>query len=92
VDAAQAGSYLGAYDVTAHVGDEDDPLTGSFRVVADDDAPGGGGDGDDSGEGGSGDGDSLPRTGGGTAGALTVGLVLTGIGLVLLLRTRRPRA
>ena len=53
---------------------------------------GSGGDGDDSGEGGSGDGDSLPRTGAGTAGALTVGLVLTGIGLVLLLRTRRPRA
>ena len=89
VDASAASSYLGTFDVIAHIDDSDEPLSGSFRVVADDDAPGGGGDGSDDG---SGNGDSLPRTGVSTAGALTIGLILTGVGLTLLLRSRRPQA
>ena len=87
VDASAASSYLGTFDVIAHIDDSDESLSGSFRVVADDDAPGGGGDGD-----GSGDGESLPRTGGGAVGALSLGLLLTGVGLTLLLRSRRPQA
>ena len=89
VDASAASSYLGTFDVIAHIDDSDESLSGSFRVVADDDAPGGGGDGSDDG---SGNGDSLPRTGVSTAGALTIGLILTGVGLTLLLRSRRPQA
>ena len=90
VDASAASSYLGTFDVIAHIDDSDESLSGSFRVVADDDAPGGGGGGGDGD--GSGDGESLPRTGVSTAGALTIGLILTGVGLTLLLRSRRPQA
>src|SRR5699024_3856890 len=99
-------AYLGKYDVEvtgANDTEDEDALTGSFEVVADEDGNGGGTGGDDDGSSdgndddgngdGSGDGGSdLPRTGAELTGlAAGAGLLVLGRTAVVL-ATRRRRS
>ena len=90
--ADNAEAYLGKYDVQvtgANDTEDEDALTGSFEVVADEDGNGGGNDGDDDGNG---DGGSdLPRTGAELTGlAAGAGLLLVG-GAAVVLTMRRKK-
>ena len=103
--ASDPSAYLGKYDVEvtgANDTEDEDALTGSFEVVADEDGNGGGTGGDDDGSSdgndddgngdGSGDGGSdLPRTGAELTGlAAGAGLLVVG-GTAVVLTMRRKR-
>ncbi|KAB1949074.1 trypsin-like serine protease [Brevibacterium linens] len=94
--ASNPEAYLGKYDVEvtgANDTEEEEALTGSFQVVADEDGNGGGDDGDDNGnDDGNGDGGSdLPRTGAELTGlAAGAGLLLVG-GAAVVLTMRRKK-
>ncbi|MBR7502803.1 LPXTG cell wall anchor domain-containing protein, partial [Mycobacterium tuberculosis] len=85
---------IGKYDVSvtgANDTDDESPLTGSFKVVGDDQGNGGGGsdDGKDGGNGGGGS--DLPRTGAELTGlAAGAGLLLVG-GAAVVLTMRRVK-
>ncbi|KHS51758.1 S1 family peptidase [Brevibacterium linens] len=90
--ASNPEAYLGKYDLEvtgANDTEDEDALTGSFEVVADEDGNGGGNDGDDDGNG---DGGSdLPRTGAELTGlAAGAGLLLVG-GAAVVLTMRRKK-
>ncbi|RAG74331.1 hemagglutinin, partial [Burkholderia multivorans] len=89
--ASDPSVYVGKYDVSvtgANDTDEESALTGSFKVVADDQGNGGGSDdGKDGGDGGS----DLPRTGAELTGlAAGAGLLLVG-GAAVVLTMRRVK-
>ncbi len=92
--ASNPSVYVGKYDVSvtgANDTDDESPLTGSFKVVADDQGNGGGGsdDGKDGGNGGGGS--DLPRTGAELTGlAAGAGLLLVG-GAAVVLTMRRVK-
>src|SRR5699024_9721269 len=99
--ASDPSAYLGKYDVEvtgANDTEDEDALTGSFEVVADEDGNGGGTGGDDDGNAddgngdGSGDGGSdLPRTGAELTGlAAGAGLLVVG-GTAVVLTMRRKK-
>src|SRR5699024_7576360 len=103
--ASDPSAYLGKYDVEvtgANDTEDEDALTGSFEVVADEDGNGGGTGGDDDGSSdgndddgngdGSGDGGSdLPRTGAELTGlAAGAGLLVVG-GTAVVLTMRRKK-
>ncbi|AMT93663.1 hypothetical protein A2T55_07645 [Brevibacterium linens] len=94
--ASNPEAYLGKYDVQvtgANDTEDEEALTGSFQVVADEDGKGGGDDGDDNGnDDGNGDGGSdLPRTGAELTGlAAGAGLLLVG-GAAVVLTMRRKK-
>jgi LPXTG-motif cell wall-anchored protein len=91
-NASDPSAYLGQYDLEvtgANDTEDEDALTGSFSVVADEDGNGGGNDGDDDGNG---DGGSdLPRTGAELTGlAAGAGLLVVG-GAAVVLTMRRKK-
>ena len=94
--ASNPEAYLGKYDLEvtgANDTADEEALTGSFQVVADEDGTGGGNDGDDNGnDDGNGDGGSdLPRTGAELTGlAAGAGLLLVG-GAAVVLTMRRKK-
>ena len=95
--ASNPEAYLGKYDVEvtgANDTEEEEALTGSFQVVADEDGNGGGDDGDDNGNddgNGDGGGSDLPRTGAELTGlAAGAGLLLVG-GAAVVLTMRRKK-
>ncbi|WP_432791475.1 trypsin-like serine protease [Brevibacterium sp. K11IcPPYGO002] len=94
--ASNPEAYLGKYDVQvtgANDTEDEEALTSSFQVVADEDGNGGGDDGDDNGnDDGNGDGGSdLPRTGAELTGlAAGAGLLLVG-GAAVVLTMRRKK-
>lgn len=90
-------AYLGKYDLAvigANDTEDEEALTGSFQVVADEDGNGGGNDGDDNGNddgNGDGGGSDLPRTGAELTGlAAGAGLLLVG-GAAVVLTMRRKK-
>jgi LPXTG-motif cell wall-anchored protein len=90
--ASDPSAYLGKYDLEvtgANDTEDEDALTGSFSVVADEDGNGGGNDGDDDGNG---DGGSdLPRTGAELTGLVAgAGLLVVG-GAAVVLTMRRKK-
>ena len=95
--ASNPEAYLGKYDVQvtgANDTEDEEALTGSFQVVADEDGNGGGNDGDDNGNddgNGDGGGSDLPRTGAELTGlAAGAGLLLVG-GAAVVLTMRRKK-
>ncbi|UZD63497.1 S1 family peptidase [Brevibacterium sp. JSBI002] len=95
--ASNPEAYLGKYDLEvtgANDTADEDALTGSFQVVADEDGNGGGDDGDDNGNddgNGDGGGSDLPRTGAELTGlAAGAGLLLVG-GAAVVLTMRRKK-
>ena len=95
--ASNPEAYLGKYDLEvtgANDTEDEDALTGSFQVVADEDGNGGGDDGDDNGNddgNGDGGGSDLPRTGAELTGlAAGAGLLLVG-GAAVVLTMRRKK-
>jgi LPXTG-motif cell wall-anchored protein len=95
--ASNPEAYLGKYDLEvtgANDTEDEDALTGSFEVVADEDGNGGGDDGDDNGNddgNGDGGGSDLPRTGAELTGlAAGAGLLLVG-GAAVVLTMRRKK-
>ena len=95
--ASNPEAYLGKYDLEvtgANDTEEEEALTGSFQVVADEDGNGGGDDGDDNGNddgNGDGGGSDLPRTGAELTGlAAGAGLLLVG-GAAVVLTMRRKK-
>ncbi|WP_209325218.1 LPXTG cell wall anchor domain-containing protein [Brevibacterium renqingii] len=96
-NASDPSAYLGKYDLQvtgANDAEDEDALTGSFEVVADEDGNGGGTGGDDDGnnDDGNGDGGSdLPRTGAELTGlAAGAGLLVVG-GAAVVLTMRRKK-
>ncbi|GAA0036994.1 hypothetical protein JCM18882A_29730 [Brevibacterium metallidurans] len=91
ISASDPSVYLGKYDVSvtgANDTDDESPLTGSFKVVADDQGNGGG---SDDGKGGGDGGGDLPRTGAEMTGlAAGAGLLLVG-GAAVVLTMRRVK-
>lgn len=91
ISASDPSVYLGKYDVSvtgANDTDDESPLTGSFKVVADDQGNGGG---SDDGKGGGDGGGDLPRTGAELTGlAAGAGLLLVG-GAAVVLTMRRVK-
>ncbi|WP_227492737.1 LPXTG cell wall anchor domain-containing protein [Brevibacterium sp. CFH 10365] len=95
--ASSPEAYLGKYDLEvtgANDTEDEEALTGSFEVVADEDGNGGGDDGDDNGNddgNGDGGGSDLPRTGAELTGlAAGAGLLLVG-GAAVVLTMRRKK-
>ncbi|MGC2940076.1 MULTISPECIES: S1 family peptidase [unclassified Brevibacterium] len=95
--ASNPEAYLGQYDLEvtgANDAEDEEALTGSFQVVADEDGNGGGNDGDDNGNddgNGDGGGSDLPRTGAELTGlAAGAGLLLVG-GAAVVLTMRRKK-
>ena len=95
--ASNPEAYLGKYDLEvtgANDTEDEEALTGSFEVVADEDGNGGGDDGDDNGNddgNGDGGGSDLPRTGAELTGlAAGAGLLLVG-GAAVVLTMRRKK-
>ncbi|SDS84140.1 LPXTG-motif cell wall anchor domain-containing protein [Brevibacterium siliguriense] len=95
--ASNPEAYLGKYDLEvtgANDTEDEEALTGSFQVVADEDGNGGGNDGDDNGNddgNGDGGGSDLPRTGAELTGlAAGAGLLLVG-GAAVVLTMRRKK-
>jgi LPXTG-motif cell wall-anchored protein len=95
--ASNPEAYLGKYDVQvtgANDTEDEEALTGSFQVVADEDGNGGGNDDDDNGNddgNGDGGGSDLPRTGAELTGlAAGAGLLLVG-GAAVVLTMRRKK-
>ena len=95
--ASNPEAYLGKYDLEvtgANDTEDEEALTGSFQVVADEDGNGGGDDGDDNGNddgNGDGGGSDLPRTGAELTGlAAGAGLLLVG-GAAVVLTMRRKK-
>src|SRR5699024_6377282 len=96
-NASDPSAYLGDYDLQvtgANDTEDEEALTGSFSVVADEDGNGGGNGGDDDGnnDDGNGDGGSdLPRTGAELTGlAAGAGLLVVG-GAAVVLTMRRKK-
>jgi LPXTG-motif cell wall-anchored protein len=93
-NAENAEAYLGTYDVKvtgANDTADEDPLTGSFEVVADEDGNGGGDNGDGNDDGNGDGGSDLPRTGAELTGlAAGAGLLLVG-GAAVVLTMRRKK-